>query len=206
MVAELRKVCSVFHPDVDAAKASLENVAGNMYESVCVPDLGDFLGYQSGGGGGHQVATPEHKSPATPASSATSNSSGPQNGGNQAGAPLQPPSASVSLPSRQYHNDGKSLSLCFSFCLFVCPPFLLHKNRTSKPLSVSLFSVCLYFDRRTRVYVSRKTIRVDTCVDVGIHGTLVPRYRLTLKKCWLYRKMYRCSRWTRGDKLERSRG
>lgn len=119
MVAELRKVCSVFHPDVDAAKASLENVAGNMYESVCVPDLGDFLGYQSGGGGGHQVATPEHKSPATPASSATSNSSGPQNGGNQAGAPLQPPSASVSLPSRQYHNDGKSLSLCFSFCLFL---------------------------------------------------------------------------------------
>lgn len=64
------------------------------------------MGYQSGGGGGHQVATPEHKSPATPASSATSNSSGPQNGGNQAGAPLQPPSASVSLPSRQYHNDG----------------------------------------------------------------------------------------------------
>lgn len=127
MVAELRKVCSVFHPDVDAAKASLENVAGNMYESVCVPDLGDFLGYQSGGGGGHQVATPEHKSPATPASSATSNSSGPQNGGNQAGAPLQPPSASVSLPSRQYHNDGKSLSLSlFLFLSFrlssVSPP------------------------------------------------------------------------------------
>ncbi|XP_016904825.1 ETS-like protein pointed isoform X6 [Apis cerana] len=96
----------ILQKDVDAAKASLENVAGNMYESVCVPDLGDFLGYQSGGGGGHQVATPEHKSPATPASSATSNSSGPQNGGNQAGAPLQPPSASVSLPSRQYHNDG----------------------------------------------------------------------------------------------------
>lgn len=78
-----------------------------MYESVCVPDLGDFLGYQSGA---HQVATPEHKSPATPASSATSNSSGPQNTGNQPTAPLQPPSAAVSLPSRQYHNDGKCLS------------------------------------------------------------------------------------------------
>lgn len=77
-----------------------------MYESVCVPDLGDFLGYQSGA---HQGATPEHKSPATPASSATSNSSGPQTG-NQATAPLQPPSAAVSLPSRQYHNDGKCLS------------------------------------------------------------------------------------------------
>lgn len=100
-------ICSVFHPDVDAAKASLENVPGNMYESVCVPDLGDFLGYQSGA---HQGATPEHKSPATPASSATSNSSGPQNAGNQPTAPLQPPSAAVSLPSRQYHNDGKCLS------------------------------------------------------------------------------------------------
>ncbi|XP_033188655.2 ETS transcription factor pointed isoform X1 [Bombus vancouverensis nearcticus] len=93
----------ILQKDVDAAKASLENVPGNMYESVCVPDLGDFLGYQSGA---HQGATPEHKSPATPASSATSNSSGPQNVGNQPTAPLQPPSAAVSLPSRQYHNDG----------------------------------------------------------------------------------------------------
>ena len=143
MVAELRKVCSVFHPDVDAAKASLENVAGNMYESVCVPDLGDFLGYQSGGGGGgggHQVATPEHKSPATPASSATSNSSGPQNGGNQAGAPLQPPSASVSLPSRQYHNDGKSLSLSLSLSLSVSLSLyiLLRKNIERARFSFSL--------------------------------------------------------------------
>lgn len=138
MVAELRKVCSVFHPDVDAAKASLENVAGNMYESVCVPDLGDFLGYQSGGGGGHQVATPEHKSPATPASSATSNSSGPQNGGNQAGAPLQPPSASVSLPSRQYHNDGKSLSLSVSL-LSVFSSVLRFSSIKIERASLSLF-------------------------------------------------------------------
>ncbi|KAK1119122.1 hypothetical protein K0M31_013622 [Melipona bicolor] len=82
-----------------------------MYESVCVPELGDFLGYQSGA---HQVATPEHKSPATPASSATSNSNsaGPQSTGNQStGPPLQPPSVAVSLPSRQYRNDGKCLSL-----------------------------------------------------------------------------------------------
>ncbi|XP_017791496.1 PREDICTED: LOW QUALITY PROTEIN: ETS-like protein pointed [Habropoda laboriosa] len=94
----------ILQKDVDAAKASLENVPGNMYESVCVPDLGDFLGYQSGA---HQVATtPEHKSPATPASSATTNSSGPQNTGTQPQAPLQPPSTPVSLPSRQYHNDG----------------------------------------------------------------------------------------------------
>lgn len=85
-----------------------------MYESVCVPDLGDFLGYQ---GAAHQVATtPEHESPATPASSSISNSSGPQNTGNQPAAPLQPPSAPVSLPSRQYHDDGKSL-----FSLFIYP-------------------------------------------------------------------------------------
>ncbi|CAK9802369.1 Protein c-ets-1-B (Fragment) [Anthophora quadrimaculata] len=93
----------ILQKDVDAAKASLENVPGNMYESVCVPDLGDFLGYQSGA---HQVATPEHKSPATPASSATTNSSDPQNTGTQPQAPLQPPSTPASLPSRQYHNDG----------------------------------------------------------------------------------------------------
>ncbi|XP_012149094.1 ETS transcription factor pointed isoform X4 [Megachile rotundata] len=90
--------------DVDAAKASLENVPANVYESVCVPDLGDFLGYQ---GTGHQVATPEHKSPATPASSTTSNSSSTNpRTGTQPSAPLQPPSATASLPSRQYHNDG----------------------------------------------------------------------------------------------------
>ncbi|XP_076546209.1 ETS transcription factor pointed isoform X3 [Osmia lignaria lignaria] len=94
--------------DVDAAKASLENMPGNVYESVCVPDLGDFLGYQ---GAGHQVSTPEHKSPATPASSTTSNSSStnPRTG-------TQPPSATTTatatatatatLPSRPYHNDG----------------------------------------------------------------------------------------------------
>ncbi|KAG7199300.1 hypothetical protein KM043_018154 [Ampulex compressa] len=88
--------------DVDAAKASLENVPANLYESVCVPDLGDFLGYP---GAAHQVATPEHKSPATPASSATSNSSAPQSGAQPSPIP-PPPSGAVSLPSRQYHNDG----------------------------------------------------------------------------------------------------
>lgn len=95
--------CWIFQSDVNVAKATLENVPGSMYESVCVPDLGDFLGYQ---GAAHQVATPEHKSPATPASSATNNLSAPQTG-NQPPSTLQPPSAAVSLPSRQYHSDGK---------------------------------------------------------------------------------------------------
>lgn len=107
---------SVLHLDVDAAKASLENVPANLYESVCVPDLGDFLGYQ---GGGHQVATPEHKNPSTPANSATSNSSGPPQSGTQQQPPIQPSSGAVSLPSRQYHNDGKSI---FTIPLRLPPP------------------------------------------------------------------------------------
>lgn len=97
------RIYSILHSDVDAAKASLENVPANLYESVCVPDLGDFLGYQ----GGHQVATPDHKNPPTPAGSATSNSSGTPQSGTQP-PPIQPSSGAVSLPSRQYHNDGKS--------------------------------------------------------------------------------------------------
>lgn len=98
------------------------------------------------------------------------------------------------------------VSLSLSLFLFLSfPPFLLHKNRTSKPLSVSLFSVCLYFDRCTRVYVRR-----FAWIRAWMLGFMEHSFqgidRLTLKKCWLYRKMYRCSRWTRGDKLERSRG
>ncbi|XP_076662460.1 ETS transcription factor pointed isoform X1 [Halictus rubicundus] len=93
----------ILQKDVDAAKASLENAPSSMYESVCVPDLGDFMGYQP-------AATPEHKSPATPSSgpSVTSNTSGPRTGTHSqpASSTLQPPSAAVSLPSRQYHNDG----------------------------------------------------------------------------------------------------
>lgn len=86
--------------DVDVEKASLENVPANLYESVCVPDLGNFLGYQSAT---NSVATPEHKSPATPASSTTSNSSGPQNP-SQTIASAPPPI--IPLPPRQFHNDG----------------------------------------------------------------------------------------------------
>lgn len=88
--------------DVDLEKASLENMPANLYESVCVPDLGDFLGYQNA-----NASTPDHKSPATPASSTTSNSSGPSNPiqaipqGNVASQPTVP------LQPRQYHNDGK---------------------------------------------------------------------------------------------------
>ncbi|XP_046832490.1 ETS-like protein pointed isoform X3 [Vespa velutina] len=95
----------ILQKDVDAEKASLENTtANNLYESVCVPDLGDFLGYQDSSG--HQ----EHKSPATtPANSNSTNSSGQTHGPTtQATAPTtqQPSSGAVSLASRQYHNDG----------------------------------------------------------------------------------------------------
>ncbi|KAK2580625.1 hypothetical protein KPH14_007735 [Odynerus spinipes] len=98
----------ILQKDVDAEKASLENApASNLYESVCVPDLGDFLGYQ-GSSSSHQ----EHKSSATTPASSTggsANSSGQTHGGTtQAAAPTQQPSSgAVSLASRQYHNDGK---------------------------------------------------------------------------------------------------
>ncbi|KAL2711700.1 ETS-like protein pointed isoform X2 [Vespula squamosa] len=98
----------ILQKDVDAEKASLENTTtSNLYESVCVPDLGDFLGYQDSSG--HQ----EHKSPATtPASSNSTNSSGQTHGPTtQATAPTQQPSSgAVSLASRQYHNDELTLS------------------------------------------------------------------------------------------------
>ncbi|EFN88109.1 ETS-like protein pointed, isoform P2 [Harpegnathos saltator] len=96
----------ILQKDVDAAKASLENVPANLYESVCVPDLGDFLGYQ----GGHQVAASEHKNPPTPAgSTASNNSSGPPQSATQQPPIQQPSSGAVSLPSsRQYHNDVKA--------------------------------------------------------------------------------------------------
>lgn len=83
----------------EVEKASLENMPANLYESVCVPDLGEFLGYQTSN---HSLGTPEHKSPATPASSTTSTSSGPRSGTSQ---PIQQP---ISVPplSRPYHNDG----------------------------------------------------------------------------------------------------
>ncbi|XP_020281103.1 ETS-like protein pointed isoform X2 [Pseudomyrmex gracilis] len=91
----------ILQKDVDAAKASVENVPANLYESVCVPDLGDFLAYQSGG---HHVTPTEHKNPpSTPVGSVT-NSSGPPQSATQ--PPVQPSSGAVSLPTRQYHNDG----------------------------------------------------------------------------------------------------
>lgn len=97
--------------DVDAEKASLENnaPASNLYESVCVPDLGDFLGYQgsSSSSSGHQ----DHKSSSTTSASTGSsgtNSSGQTHGGTTqtTASTQQPSSGAVSLASRQYHNDG----------------------------------------------------------------------------------------------------
>lgn len=98
---------SVLHSDVDAAKASVENVPANLYESVCVPDLGDFLAYQSGG---HHVTSTDHKNPSTPVGSVT-NSSGPPQSATQ--PPVQASSGAVSLPTRQYHNDGKFIFYYF---------------------------------------------------------------------------------------------
>lgn len=103
--------------DVDVEKSSLENMPANLYESVCVPDLGDFLGYQNAA---NAVSTPEHKSPATPASSTTSNSSGPANASQ---APAVP------LPPRQYHAEGESTLYAINLNFL---PFL-HLFTTKQP-------------------------------------------------------------------------
>ncbi|XP_043274998.1 ETS-like protein pointed isoform X2 [Venturia canescens] len=99
----------------EVEKASLENMPANLYESVCVPDLGDFLGYQQqqqqNNPANNSVPTPEHKSPATPASSTTSTTSSsggavPRNTPSQASIQQPLPSVPASLTPRSYHNDG----------------------------------------------------------------------------------------------------
>lgn len=74
----------------------------NLYESVCVPDLGDFLGYQSAN---NSVATSDNKSPATPASSTSSSTSGSRNSTSQ-NSGIQTLTNFSTLSSRSY--DGKS--------------------------------------------------------------------------------------------------
>lgn len=105
------KTFFVFFTEDEVDKASLENMPANLYESVCVPDLGEFLGYQ---GANNSVTTavttttnpPELKSPATPASSITSTSSISRSGPPQSSiqSPINPPQ----IP-RPYHNDSKYL-------------------------------------------------------------------------------------------------
>ncbi|XP_011498889.1 PREDICTED: ETS-like protein pointed, isoform P2/D [Ceratosolen solmsi marchali] len=104
----------ILQKDVDLEKASLENMPANLYESVCVPDLGEFLGYQGNAGGSSvsasgvggsssaAAATPENKGPATPASGCSSISS------NSAASAISAPSPiAVTLVPRQYHTDGE---------------------------------------------------------------------------------------------------
>lgn len=105
----------LFHPEDEVEKASLENMPANLYESVCVQDLGDFLSYQQqqqqNNPANNSVPTPEHKSPATPASSTTSttSSSGAVSRNNSSQASIQQALSSVpaSLTPRSYHNDGE---------------------------------------------------------------------------------------------------
>ncbi|XP_046477884.1 protein C-ets-1 isoform X1 [Neodiprion pinetum] len=93
----------ILQREVDTEKASLENVPANLYESVCVPDLGEFMGYQ----GTPSMATPEHKSPATPATPpGTPQSQQGQNQNQGQSQPPPPPPPSVITLSRQYHNDA----------------------------------------------------------------------------------------------------
>ena len=102
-----------FFAEFEIEKASLENMPANLYESVCVPDLGDFLGYQQqqANAANNSVSTPEHKSPATPASSTTSTTSssgaGPRNSSAQSSIQQPLSSGSAPLQPRSYHNDGE---------------------------------------------------------------------------------------------------
>jgi hypothetical protein len=76
--------------EVEKERSALENVPPNIYESVCVPDLSEYLGdYHSLGGGDQKVA-----------------SSGTSSGGGH------PPSAVTPTPASNasnYLHDGKYL-------------------------------------------------------------------------------------------------
>lgn len=98
----------VFVAEDEVDKASLENMPANLYESVCVPDLDNFLGYQ---GANNSVTTPEHKSPATPASSTTSTSSGPRNPGPAQSSIQQTMTSVPPLPPRAF--DGEFSHIFF---------------------------------------------------------------------------------------------
>ncbi|XP_014205235.1 ETS-like protein pointed isoform X2 [Copidosoma floridanum] len=76
--------------DVDLEKSSLENMPANLYESVCVPDLNEFLSYQANSTTSvSSTASETAKGPSTP-------------------APVQQQSQSsvVPLTPRQFRSDG----------------------------------------------------------------------------------------------------
>lgn len=77
--------------DVEKERSALENVPPNLYESVCVPDLSEFLGgYHSLTGGEQKVA----------------------NSGTSSG---HPPSAVTPTPASNatgYLHDGKYVPIC----------------------------------------------------------------------------------------------
>ena len=73
---------------MEKERSALENVPPNLYESVCVPDLSEFLGgYHSLAGGDQKVTN---------------------SGTSSAGA--HPPSAVTPTPASGYLHDGKYLS------------------------------------------------------------------------------------------------
>ncbi|XP_031784895.1 ETS-like protein pointed isoform X3 [Nasonia vitripennis] len=100
----------ILQKDVDLEKASLENMPANLYESVCVPDLGEFLGYQASAS--TTPAASDSKVPVGNSSGSTATRS-PAPAAAAATAPAANPSA-ISAPSpiavpmgpRQFHNDG----------------------------------------------------------------------------------------------------
>uniref|UniRef100_A0ABD2X3R2 PNT domain-containing protein n=1 Tax=Trichogramma kaykai TaxID=54128 RepID=A0ABD2X3R2_9HYME len=101
----------ILQKDVDNEKASLENMPSNLYESVCMPDLGDYLSYsqqqhqqqqqqqhqqqQQGVSNNHsQQQQQQHPRDTKPVIANNNARSSPQN-------------LSAMPPTRSYHTDGK---------------------------------------------------------------------------------------------------
>lgn len=98
-------------PDADLEKASLENMPANLYESVCVPDLGDFLGYQS------SSATNNNNPSSNSDSKVSRADNNPQQVATTNHSSISIPSPAVAMPSRHnYQGEGEwLLSFFFSF-------------------------------------------------------------------------------------------
>lgn len=169
--------------EVDTEKPSLENVPANLYESVCVPDLGEFMGYQ---GSTTSVATPEHKSPATPATPpGTPQSQGQSQGQNQS----QPPS--VITLSRQYHNDGKFCGFLKNFYRRLQNVGLPHRHASAN------FTVCLTSSTQQRVTWSNdglsSLVNICCCTLVYIIDMyIMPNENRVFVQC-LLANMRKCS-------------
>lgn len=139
----------------------------NLYESVCVPDLGDFLGYQ---GANNSVTTavtttnpPELKSPATPASSITSTSSIPRSGPPSIQSPINAPP----IP-RPYHNDSEYWynNYFFIFVTIQCNDICFHRKLGYRQEGINIFTTLNVWSRRYFTWAETEPIN-GYCDAIG---------------------------------------